>query len=95
MRQITGKCADTPYGVVEFKNFFTSGLENDAGTGVSSNTVKEKIRDIVAGEDPQNPLSDEKISRELARLGLNAARRTVAKYREELGIAPKTLRKRF
>lgn len=94
-RAITGKCADTPYGVVEFKNFFTSGLENDAGTGVSSNTVKEKIRDIVAGEDPQNPLSDEKISRELVRLGLNAARRTVAKYREELGIAPKTLRKRF
>ncbi len=94
-RAISGKCADTPFGVVEFKNFFTSGLENDSGAGVSSSTVKEKIRDIVAAEDPQSPLSDEKISRALAAMGFVAARRTVAKYREELGIAPKTLRKRF
>ena len=62
---------------------------------MASSSVKEKIRGLVEAESPQKPLSDSELSKMLADDGLNVARRTVAKYREELGIAPKNIRKRF
>lgn len=94
-RAIQGKNADTPIGVIPLANFFTNSVESGGAEAVSSNTVKEKIRDIISGEDVSAPLSDQKIGEMLAADGMAIARRTVAKYREELGIPAKTLRKRF
>ncbi|MBO5254350.1 MAG: RNA polymerase factor sigma-54 [Opitutales bacterium] len=94
-RAISGKNVETPFGILELKNFFTNSIENDEGDSVSSNTIKEKIQDIISQENPTKPYSDAKISELLQQHGINIARRTVAKYREDLGIATKTLRKRF
>lgn len=94
-RAISGKYADTPFGIVALKSFFSGGYETDKGQEVASGSVKEKIRQIIDAESPHSPLSDAKVAEMLSRDGLNVARRTVAKYRDELGIAPKALRKRF
>lgn len=94
-RAVSEKYADTPFGIVALKSFFSAGYESAGGGEVASSSVKERIREIVRGESPRSPLSDSKIADILAAEGLNVARRTVAKYREELGIAPKNLRKRF
>ena len=94
-RAVHGKNADTPFGIVELKNFFTNTLETGEGADISSETAREKLRDIIAAEDPEKPLSDAKICDILKREGVNLARRTVAKYREELGIPVKSLRRRF
>ncbi len=94
-RAISGKNAQTPFGVIELKNFFTKSLETEQGNEVSSETIKEKISDIISSENPQKPLSDDKIAKLLETEGISIARRTVAKYRDELGIPSKTMRKRF
>lgn len=94
-RAIAGKYAETPKGTVELKFFFNSGYENSSGESVARESVKDRIREIVANEDTSKPLSDAKIAEILSSEGLDVARRTVAKYREELGIAHKSLRKRF
>ena len=77
------------------KFFFTSGYQSDAGQSVANTSVKEMIADIVAGEDPSSPLSDQDIVAALVAKGLTIARRTVAKYREELGLLPSNLRRRY
>ena len=94
-RAISEKNVATPRGIIPLKNFFSISLETDEGESVSTKTIKEKIRDILATEDTSKPLSDQQISAELEKLGFVVARRTIAKYREELGIAPKNFRKRF
>ncbi len=94
-RAISGKNAETPFGTIPLNNFFTNSLENEAGENISTKSVKEKIADFVTTEDAQNPLSDAKIAELLAEDGVPIARRTVAKYREELGIPAKSMRKRF
>ncbi|MEN9401820.1 MAG: polymerase sigma-54 factor, partial [Verrucomicrobiota bacterium] len=75
--------------------FFTSGYQSDAGTAVANTSVKEMIADIIAGEDPGAPRSDQDIVGLLQEKGLKIARRTVAKYREELGLLPSNLRRRY
>lgn len=92
-RAVSGKYAETPFGTFALKKFFGGGFGE--GEGMASSSVKEKIRGLVEAESPQKPLSDSELSKMLADDGLNVARRTVAKYREELGIAPKNIRKRF
>ena len=77
------------------KYFFTSGYQSEAGVSVANTSVKEMIADIIAGEDPGKPLSDQEIVGLLQSKGLNIARRTVAKYREELGLLPSNLRRRY
>ncbi len=95
-RAISEKYAQTPFGLYPLKIFFSGGYESDEdGEGVSSESVKNRIAKIVEDESPKSPLSDSKISEILASEGVKIARRTVSKYREELGIAPKNLRKRF
>lgn len=94
-RAIAEKYADTPFGITPLKSFFSGGYESLGGESVASASVKSRIRSIVESESPQSPLSDSKIAEILSGEGLNIARRTIAKYREELGIAPKNLRKRF
>lgn len=94
-RAIAGKTAATPQGVFEMKFFFTGGYRAADGAAVSSTSVKDAIAALIRGEDPLKPLSDQQIVEKLSADGLAVARRTVAKYREVLGILPSHLRKSF
>jgi RNA polymerase sigma-54 factor len=93
-RATANKYAHTPQGIFELKFFFTSGVKAGSGEDVSAETVKEKIRAMVTGEHSHNPLSDQAIAEILRRDNINIARRTVAKYRQALGILPSASRKR-
>jgi RNA polymerase sigma-54 factor len=92
-RVTTGKYLHTPRGVFEFRYFFSSQVPGDDGSGVSSVAIRAKIRRLVADEPPGRPLSDQRIAEILAGDGVQVARRTVAKYREALGIAPSSERR--
>jgi RNA polymerase sigma-54 factor len=94
-RALANKYIKTPHGVFEMKYFFTSGYQSDAGMSVANTSVKEMIADIIAAEDPGAPLSDQDIVAALQQKGLSIARRTVAKYREELGLLSSNLRRRY
>jgi RNA polymerase sigma-54 factor len=92
-RVVTNKYMHTPQGVFEMKFFFHSGISSSYGDAVSSVTIKNRIKKIIEGEDPKKPLSDSKIVNILQREGLMLARRTIAKYREELKIPTSNQRK--
>jgi RNA polymerase sigma-54 factor len=92
-RVTTAKYMATPFGTFELKYFFGSSLATEAGGNASSTAVRALIRQIVGAEDPAKPLSDSQISAMLEEQGIHVARRTVAKYREALKIAPTQLRK--
>ena len=92
-RVTTAKYMSTPYGTFELKYFFGSSLNTEAGGNASSTAVRALIKQIVAAENPAKPLSDSQISQMLDEQGIQVARRTVAKYREALKIAPANLRK--
>ena len=92
-RVVTNKYMHTPQGVFEMKYFFHSGISSSYGESVSSVTIKQRIRKIIENEDPRKPLSDSKIVSILQREGLVLARRTIAKYREELKISTSNQRK--
>jgi len=94
-RVVTNKYIHTPQGVFEMKYFFHSGISSSYGDNVSSVTIKQRIRKIIEGEDPRKPMSDSKIVSILQREGLVLARRTIAKYREELKIPTSNQRKMF
>lgn len=94
-RAIANKYIKTPHGVFEMKYFFTPGYESADGAAVSNTSVKDMIANIIAAEDPAEPLSDQQIVAKLAERNLTIARRTVAKYREELGILPSNLRREY
>ncbi len=92
-RATAGKYVHTPQGTFELKYFFTSSLRSGHGEEVSAESVKEKIRNIIAKEDARKPLSDQYIAELLAKEQIDIARRTVAKYRELMGILPSSKRK--
>ena len=92
-RVSNGKYVQTPHGVYELKYFFDGGLSRYDGDDVSARSVKEKIAKLIGGEDVQNPLSDQHISDMLREEGIHIARRTVAKYRDQLNISSARLRK--
>ena len=92
-RAVSGKYARTPQGVFELKFFFTTGLRTADGESISTEAVKEAVAKVVGREDVKRPLSDQAIAEKLAGQGLKVARRTVAKYREQLGIPPAHKRK--
>jgi RNA polymerase sigma-54 factor len=94
-RVTTNKYMQAPQGLFELKYFFNSGIGTATGNDVAAESVKSRIRDIVAAENPQKPYSDQKIVKMLAEEGINIARRTVTKYREMLGIRSSTARKRL
>lgn len=94
-RAINGKYMQCPRGVFELKYFFTGGILNEDGSGVSSNSIKSMIKEFVEGEDDKKPLSDSKISELLHEKGIDISRRTVAKYRDDIGILPSSKRRRF
>jgi len=94
-RAAAGKFMATPQGIFEMKYFFTHGYTNSDGETVSNESVRQAIAQIVREENSQHPYSDQNIVKMLSERGLGVARRTVAKYREQLGILPSHLRKAF
>lgn len=92
-RVSNGKYVQTPHGVFELKYFFDGGLSTEDGEDISAKSVKEKIAKLIDEEDPRNPLSDQKIADILKEEGIDIARRTVAKYRDQLKINPARYRK--
>ncbi|PLX77393.1 MAG: RNA polymerase sigma-54 factor [Desulfuromonas sp.] len=93
-RVTTNKYVQTPQGLFELKYFFNSGINTTEGDSVASESVKSKIREIVANENNRKPYSDQKLVDLLQDKGIDIARRTVTKYREMLGIGSSTQRKR-
>lgn len=92
-RATANKYVHTPQGLFELKFFFQSGLKAGNGEDVASETVKEKIRGIISSEDPRKPHSDQYIAALLGKEAIDIARRTVAKYREAMGILPSSKRR--
>ncbi|MFO7768800.1 MAG: RNA polymerase factor sigma-54 [bacterium] len=94
-RVTNGKYVQTPQGVFELKYFFSGRIENKEGEDVSSKAIKERIERLLRGEDGSKPLSDQKIADRLQEDGYEIARRTIAKYRDQLGILPARYRKQY
>ena len=94
-RAISGKYIRTPHGVFEMKYFFTPGYQTADGVSMSNTSVKGAIAELVKGENAKNPLSDKEIVEILSKRGIPIARRTVAKYRNELNILPSNMRKTY
>ncbi|MGE3975660.1 MAG: RNA polymerase factor sigma-54 [Bdellovibrionales bacterium] len=94
-RVTTSKYVHTPRGIFELKYFFNSGIARTSGDALASESVKLKIKEMIAKEDPKSPLSDQKIVEILQKEGIEIARRTVAKYRDMLAILPSSKRKKY
>jgi RNA polymerase sigma-54 factor len=94
-RVTTNKYVHTPQGIFELKFFFNSAINRTGGDEIASEAVKNQIKQIVASEDPKRPHSDQRIVEILKGQGIEIARRTVAKYREVLGLLPSSKRKKF
>jgi len=92
-RVANSKYIQTPYGTFLLKSFFSESLSTDSGEEVSTREVKKILQDAVEAEDKRKPLTDEKLANLLKSKGYNIARRTVAKYREQLDIPVARLRK--
>lgn len=94
-RAINGKYVQTDRGVFELKYFFRSGIENQTGDGISSESIKKMLKNLIDQENHKHPISDQNIADTLAKEGLVISRRTVAKYRDEQGILSSSKRKRY
>ncbi|MEI7814013.1 MAG: RNA polymerase factor sigma-54 [Coriobacteriia bacterium] len=93
-RGVTGKYMATPYGLFELKHFFSGGYRTTQGVDVAATSIKQRLRELVAEEDIAKPVSDQRLAELLSQEGVTVARRTVAKYREELRIEPSWARRR-
>ena len=89
------KFVQTPRGVLPLKYFFSSGLSTSDGDDVSARGIKDQIQKLVSSEDTKSPLTDQAIVEILMQTGVQIARRTVAKYRDQLGVLPARMRKRI
>jgi RNA polymerase sigma-54 factor len=94
-RVANSKYIETPYGTLLLKSFFSESLSTDSGEEVSTREVKKILSDCIEGEDKRKPITDDRLAEVLKEQGYNIARRTVAKYREQLGIPVARLRKVF
>ena len=94
-RSVNGKYMQTPRGLFEIKYFFTSGVSGSDGLGIASESVKTFIREIIDGENPKAPYSDQSIAELLSARGIEISRRTVAKYRDEMNLSSSSKRKRY
>ena len=92
-RVANSKSVQTEFGIFPLKYFFSEGISTDSGEDVSSREVKQTLKDMIDQEDKAKPLSDDKLEKLLKAKGYNIARRTVAKYREQLNIPVARLRK--
>jgi len=94
-RVTTNKYVHTPQGVYELKYFFNSSISGPDGEAVASESVKQRIREIIKSEDKRRPFSDQEVAEALKKMDINVARRTVAKYRETMGILPSRRRRQI
>ncbi len=94
-RAVSNKFVKMPSGTYELKYFFTTGIQTEGGEEASSKTIKAQLRELVEREDKSCPISDQRLSELLLQQGFRISRRTVAKYRDELGILPSSMRKTF
>lgn len=94
-RVTANKYVHTPHGTYELKYFFSAGVRQQSGGDMAAEAIKSRIRALVAAEDPKKPLSDQAIGNALAKEGIEVARRTVAKYREQMGILPSSQRRKM
>jgi RNA polymerase sigma-54 factor len=94
-RAVAGKYVLTPQGLMEMRAFFATGYQTEDGNEVSNAGVREALQQLVAAENPAKPMSDEALMKALAAQGIKVARRTIAKYREQLNILPSHLRKTY
>ena len=94
-RAVAGKYIQTPHGLTDLRTFFTTGYTSDAGKEISNTGIRETIQQLIAEENEQKPLSDSAIEKILKEKGIKVARRTIAKYRDQLNILPSHLRKQF
>lgn len=94
-RSINGKYMQSPRGLFEIKYFFTSGVSGGTGAGIASESIKTFIREMVDGEDPKAPYSDQAMVEMLKQRGIDISRRTVAKYRDEMNVPSSSKRKRY
>lgn len=94
-RAVAGKYVLTPHGLMEMRAFFAAGYQTTDGKEVSNAGVREAMQELITKEDPKKPLSDEALAKALKAQGIPVARRTVAKYRDQLGILPSHLRRSF
>ena len=94
-RAVAGKYVFTPHGLMEMRAFFATGYQTSDGTEVSNAGVREALQQLISAENPAKPYSDETLMKALDKQGIKVARRTVAKYREQLSILPSHLRKTF
>ncbi len=94
-RVVNSKYVQTEFGVYSLRYFFTSGLESENGEDVSNQVVKQRVKDIIAAEPPNDSLNDDKIADILKQEGIHIARRTVAKYREQLGLPIARMRRKI
>jgi RNA polymerase sigma-54 factor len=90
---VNSKYVQTEFGTIPLKYFFSESLSTDSGEEVSTREVKRILSDLIAVEDKSDPISDQKLTETLNQKGYNVARRTVAKYREQLNIPVARLRK--
>lgn len=93
-RAISGKYMTTPRGLFSWKYFFTAGLQQENGTSVSNDTIKQALKQLIEQENKEYPLSDQEIVDQLEEQGISVARRTIANYREQLKILPRKLREK-
>lgn len=94
-RAVAGKYVITPHGLMEMRKFFATGYQTADGKDVSNEGVREALQSLINSEDRSKPLSDSKLEKLLNEQRIKVARRTVAKYREQLGILPSHLRKKY
>ena len=94
-RVVSSKYIETHFGIFPLKYFFSEGLENQEGEEVSTRGLKKALQELVDGEDKSKPLTDDQLVTEMEAKGFKVARRTIAKYRDQLGIAKARLRKEF
>ena len=92
-RAVANKYVQTPFGMMRLEAFFGGGLRQETGTSVSEQQIKAELQALIEAENPQTPLNDQELTEALKARGMAVARRTVAKYREELKILPSHFRK--
>ena len=92
-RATRGKYVETPYGIYELKYYFTESITLNDGKEISTHQVKLALKELIKNEDKHNPISDEELKDKLKKLGYPVARRTVAKYRDQLQLPVARLRK--
>ena len=93
-RVTSRKYVESPQGIFALKYFFSSSIESQGAEAVSSRSIKDKLQQIIGSENPKKPFSDQRIAQMLNKQGFDIARRTVAKYRESLGLASSVERRR-